>query len=82
MATDYSKVGKLYNLTSTATIPITGASVIHGIYNGANANIVVTIDNVYSMHVASDSSIVFPNPISFSGVKTSASNATGVILYS
>lgn len=81
MANDYSKVGKFYTLTSTSSVPITGASVIHGIYNGANSSIVVTIDS-YPIHIASDASVTFPNPVSFTGVKTSTSTATGIILYS
>jgi hypothetical protein len=82
MSQNYLNLGKLYTLTSTNNICITGASLIHGIYNGANANIMITIDNQHGIHVAADQSVTFPNPVPFKTIKTSAATATGIILYS
>lgn len=82
MSQNYLNIGKLYTLTSTGSIPISGASLMHGIYNSANSSIMVTIDDEYRIHVASDQAVTFPNPIAFKTVKTSAITATGTILYS
>ena len=82
MSQNYLNVGRFYTLTSTVNISITGASLIHGIYNAANANIVVTVDGKYNIHVAADQSVNFINPVSFKTLKTSAATATGIILYS
>lgn len=82
MSQNYLNIGKLYTLTSTGSIPISGASLMHGIYNSANSSIVITVDDLHKIHVASDQSIIFPNPIAFKTVKTSAAIATGTILYS
>jgi hypothetical protein len=82
MGNDYYKIGKLYNLTSATTVPITGGSLIHAIYNGANAALTITIDNTFPVHVPVDGFISFPAPIGFTGVKTTSATATGIILYS
>ena len=82
MGQNYLNVGKLYTLTSTGSVSITGASLIHGIYNSANTSIVITIDDEHKIHVPADQSVVFPNSIAFKKIKTSAVTATGTILYS
>ncbi len=81
MSNDFYKVGRLYNLTSVSTVCITGASFMHGIYNGANAALTITIDNTYPVRVPIDGFISFPAPIPFTGVKTTSTTATGIILY-
>ena len=81
MSNDFYNVGRLYNLTSATTVSITGASLIHAIYNGANAALTITVDNTYPIHVPVDGFVSFPAPIPFSGVKTTSSTATGIILY-
>jgi hypothetical protein len=81
MSSDYLKIGKLYNLNSTSTIGITGASLIHGIYTATNSAITITIDNTYQVYVPLNG-ITFSNPIAFTGVRTTSVNATGIILYS
>jgi hypothetical protein len=82
MSNNYLKVGKLYTLGTTAVTAITGASFIHGVYNGSNAAAEVVIDNTHIVHMANDGSVTFPIPLSFSTVKMSSANTTGVILYS
>jgi len=82
MSNNYLKVGKLYTLGTTAATTITGASFIHGVYNGSNAAASLVVDNTHIVHMANDSSVTFPIPLSFSTVKMFATNTTGVILYS
>ena len=80
MSNNYLKVGKLYNLTSTSSVAISGASLIHGLYNGANTAVNVTIDDTYVIHVPVDNGVSFTNPIAFKTIKTTTS--TVVVLYS
>lgn len=80
MSYDYQKVGKLYNVTSATNVTITGASFLHSIYNPYNSAIVLWVNDIYPIHVASDAYVTFPNPISFSGIR--ASVGSGVISYS
>lgn len=80
MSNDYYKAGKLYNLTSTTTVTIPGASFIHAIYNAANAAQRVTINDTYLVHMPTDGNVTFPVPLPFSGLKTNVGTAT--ILYS
>ena len=82
MAENFLKIGKLYTLTSTSNVLITGASFIHSIHNSSNAPIAVCIDNAHKIHVASDNSTMFLAPLAFSGVKMVSANTTGTILYS
>lgn len=82
MGQNYLNVGRFYTLTSAVNVCITGASLIHGIYNSANANIVVTIDDKYNIHVSADQSVNFINPVVFKTLRTSSNTATGTILYS
>ena len=82
MSNNYLKIGKLYTLATTGTTTITGASFIHGVYNASNAAAAVVIDNSYYIHSASDGSVAFPIPVSFSTVRMASINTTGVILYS
>lgn len=82
MGNDYLKIGKLYTLTSTSNVLITGASFIHSIHNSSNAPIAVCVDNAHKVHVATDNSVMFLAPLAFSGVKMVGANTTGTILYS
>jgi len=82
MAENYRKTSKLYTLGTTGVTTITGASVIHALYNSSNAAATVVIDNSYQIHMASDNHVVFPNPVAFQSVRMFANNTTGVVLYS
>ena len=80
MSDTFSKVGKLYSLSSTTNVLIAGASLLHGLYNGANAAANVTVDGQHVIHVPVDGSVTFPNPVAFNTIRTTAS--TIVVLYS
>lgn len=80
MGNNYIKVGNFYNLTSTGSIGISGASFIHGIYNSHNNSIVVTVDD-HPFCVAQNSSINFPIPATFTGIKI-GNSSSATILYS
>lgn len=82
MGQDYQKTSKLYTLNTTASTVITGASVIHAMYNGTNGVATIVVDNTHLMHIPADDAIYFSNPVPFSTVKMNAVNTTGVILYS
>ena len=80
MSNDYQKVGKLYNVTSATNVTVTGASVLHGIYNPYNSAIVLWIDSNYPIHVPTDGSVTFPNPVAFTTIR--AGVGSGIISYS
>jgi hypothetical protein len=82
MGQDYLKKSKLFTLNTTAATPITGASVIHAMYNGMSSATCVLIDGSYIMHIPADNYISFPKPVAFDTVAMSNANTTGVILYS
>jgi hypothetical protein len=82
MAENYQKVAQLYTLTGNGVTTITGASVIHALYNGTNAQMSMRIDNTHTIHIATDQHVTFPNPVPFSTIRNLSANQTGVILYS
>ena len=82
MADNYQKIGKFYTLNTTNSTTITGASFLHGLYNGTNGVATVVVDNTHLLHLPSDDGITFPIGVPFSTVKMNAANTTGVILYS
>jgi hypothetical protein len=82
MGQDYQKTSKLYTLNTTGITVITGASVIHAMYNGSNSTASIVIDNTHIMHLPTDDHITFPNAVPFSTVRMYSTNTTGVILYS
>jgi len=77
---NYFKVSKLHSVTGTSDYSISGAGLLHGIYNPYNSSIVITVDSVFPLHVPTDGYISFPNPVSFNTVK--ASVGSGIISYS
>jgi hypothetical protein len=80
MSDNYLKIGKLYSVTSATDITVTGASVLHGIYNPYNSAIVLWVDSTYPIHVPTDGHITFPNPVAFNTIR--ASVGSGIISYS
>jgi hypothetical protein len=82
MSDNYQKIGKLYTLNTTGITTITGASFLHGLYNGSNAAASVVVDNTHIVHVPSDDAVYFPTPLGFSTVRMYAIGTTGVLLYS
>jgi hypothetical protein len=82
MADNYQKIGKFYTLTGMTPITITGASFLHGLYNGTNGVATVVVDSTHLLHIPNDDGITFPVPVPFSTVRMNALNTTGVILYS
>ena len=82
MSNNYLKVGNLYTLNTTGITYITGASLLHALYNGSNSTTSVVVDNTHIIHIPVDDHVTFPNPLAFSNVRMYSSNTTGVILYS
>jgi hypothetical protein len=80
MSNNYLKVGRLYSLTSTTDVSITGASFMLGINNNHTNAIIVTVDGV-TFNIAKDVTVPFPAPIAFSKIKVSA-GGSAVIFYS
>lgn len=81
MATDYQKPAKLYQLTSTNNVIITGATVFHGIYSYHNNVIGVTFNDATSLNIPANDSAVFPNPIPAVPLKLTAAGSV-MVLYS
>lgn len=81
MATDYQKPSKLYQLTSTVNVNISGASVIHGIYSAHNNVQTITFGDTYSLSIPANGFVEFPNPISATSLKLGASGSA-MILFS
>lgn len=79
MSNNYLKVGKLYSLSSTTDVSISGSSFIHAIVSNHNNTATVTIDGI-ALSISSYSYLNFNVPIAFSAIKTSAGTMT--IVYS
>jgi hypothetical protein len=77
---NYFNVSRLYNVTGTVDAAISGAGLLHGIYNPYTSAIVLTIDSIFPIHVPVDGYISFPNPIAFNTIR--ASVGSGIISYS
>lgn len=82
MANNYQKVAQLYTLTGSGITTITGASVIHALYNGTNSQMTMRIDGAHTIHIPTDQHVTFPNPVAFSTIRNLSGTYTGVILYS
>jgi hypothetical protein len=82
MANNYQKVAQLYTLSGSGITTITGASVIHALYNGSNAQMTMRIDDAHTIHIPTDQHVTFPNPVAFSTIRNLSATNTGVILYS
>lgn len=78
MSNDYLKVGKLYSLTSTVDVAITGASFIHGISNTHNNSIDILIDGI-RISLSVGQNISFSVPIAFSKVKLGTAGSSTII---
>ena len=82
MANNYQKVAQLYTLSGSGITTLTGASVIHALYNGSNVLMSMSIDNAHTINIPTDQHVTFPNPVAFSTIRNLSATNTGVILYS
>lgn len=79
MSKDYIKVVKNLSVAANTTVELPNGSFLHGIYAQTNANVLATLDDVYTIFFGSNQPPQFTVPVP---IKSYKSSVVTTIIYS
>jgi hypothetical protein len=71
MGKNYIKTVKNLSVAANTTIALPAGSFLHGIYAQTNTNVLITLDNVYTIFFGSNQSPQFTVPVPIQSYKSS-----------
>ncbi len=71
MGKDYIKTVKNLSVAANTTIVLPAGSFLHGIYSQANANVLITLNDVYTIFFGSNQPPQFTVPVPIGSYKSS-----------
>jgi hypothetical protein len=79
MEKNYIKTVKNLSVAANTTVALPNGSFLHGIYAQANTNVLITLDNVYTIFFGSNQPPQFTVPVP---IKSYKSSVVTTIIYS